>query len=302
MAKQITTIKKIATLGKRELRYTEMDGVKKFDIRIWNGDKPEDGVRFTQEEIDQLYFRMQSRLSTVLIGNKLLVFNDDEYALSIENNGRTYVRPFATKDEMDKLMRVLDVAKDNLLEYDDTPKVDESKKKRGRPAKTESIIPADIQAKLDALKVAPKKTEEKPKNVIEFPKPKEEIEKLVTEGHATYAECITKIEGYKAIYKDADSQYVLDGILELCKVDKNFRNNVMREDKDFEGAFDYMADMCQKGYAYRKGNNYAFIDRDTGLGFAIDYFNLKPEPKPEVKESATNTATPKKRGRKKKIV
>ena len=298
MAKTITTIKKIATLGKRELRYTEMDGVKKFDIRKWNGDKPEDGVRLTQEELDQLYFRMKSERDDVLIGNKTLAFGDNEYHLSIVNNGRLYIRPFVTKAEMDKLIQMLDVAKDNLLEYDDTPKVEEPKKKRGRPAKTESIIPADIQAKLDALKVS-KKIEEKPKNVIEFPKPKEEIEKLVTEGHATYAECITKIEGFKAIYTDSDSQYVLDGVLELCKVDKDFRNNVMRNDKDFEGALDYMADMCQKGYGYKKGN-YGFMDRDMGLGFTIDYFNLKPEPKPEPKK--TETATPKKRGRKKKVV
>ena len=108
------------------------------------------------------------------------------------------------------------------------------------------------------------------------------------------------IDGYKAIYKDADSQYVLDGVLELCKVDKDFRNNVMREDKDYEGALDYMADMCQKGYGYKKGSNYGFLDRDAGLGFTIDYFNLKPEPKPEPKK--TETATPKKRGRKKKVV
>ena len=306
MAKKLITIKKIAVLGRRELRYTEIQGIKKFDVRAYDGDKYDDGVRFTQEEINQLYQRMKSGLSTTLIGNKTLIFDNDEYVLSIENNGRTYTRTLVTKSEMDKLMQILEVAKDNLLEYDDTPKVEEPKKKRGRPAKTEdkTIIPADIQAKLDALKVSPQKS----KDVIEFPKPKKEIEKLVTEGHATYAECIGKIEGFKAIYKDADSQYVLDGLLELCKVDKDFRNNVMRDDKDFEGALDYMADMCKQGYAYKKGFNYAFVDRDTGLGFAIDYFNSKPKPKTELKPNipTTNTAkvevtTPKK-GKKRKVV
>ena len=173
-------------------------------------------------------------------------------------------------------------------------------KKRGRPAKSS----VSVEEKKEDVKTDDVKGEEKSKkktNVIEFPKPKEEIEKLVTDGHATYAECITKIEGFKKIYIDPDSQYVLNGLLELCKVDKDFRNNLMREDKDFEGAFDYMADMCQKGYAYRKGSNYAFIDRDTGLGFAIDYFNLKPEPEPEIEKPEVKE-TPKKRGRKKKIV
>lgn len=154
------------------------------------------------------------------------------------------------------------------------------KKKRGRPAKNNVSVG---EKKEDV------KTEKKPKekvNVIQFPKPKEEIEKLVTAGHATYAECIEKIDGFKAIYKDSDSQYVLDGILELCKVDKDFRNNVMRDDKDFEGALDYMADMCKKGYGYKKGN-YGFMDRDMGLGFTIDYFNLKPEEKKETPKSKT---------------
>ena len=242
---------------------------------------------------------------------QLISWNGNEAKLDLRawRNGYAMGGLTMTKDEIETLGILIN--EQNLrLTVDETEKVkdktvvEQPKKKRGRPAKVnteekKSIIPADVQAKLDALKVAPKKTEEKPKNVIEFPKPKEEIEKLVTEGHATYAECITKIDGFKAIYTDSDSQYVLDGVLELCKVDKDFRNNVMRDDKDFEGALDYMADMCQKGYGYKKGN-YGFMDRDMGLGFTIDYFNLKPEPKVEPKK--VETKTPNKKGRKRKVV
>lgn len=291
MAKIITTIKTIATLGKRELRYTEMDGIKKFDIRAWKGDRYDDGVRFTQEEINQLYFRMKSNLDTALIGNKTLVFENDEYALSIVSNGRTYVRPFATKDEMDKLMQILEVAKDNLLEYDPTPKVEEPKKKRGRPKKNNlemEVKKQAIEKRLAEDTPAPKK-EEKKSNILQFPMPKPEIEKNITEGNATYEECEEKANREKAIFVDCDSQYVLDGLLELCKVDGDFRNNFMREDKNFEGVMEYMSKMCQQGYGYRKGN-YGFMDRDMGLGFAIDYYNLKPEEKKVVE---------KKRGRKK---
>lgn len=284
MAKTITTIKKIATLGKRELRYTEMDGVKKFDIRAWNGDKYEDGVRFTEDEMFDLRCVMSGKIKDTKVGNKDLIVTDDgEYALSLVNNGRTYIRPFATDAEMNKLCEIFKTT-DNLLEYDDTSKAEEPKKKRGRPKKT-----AEANVKDNVVeKEQPK--EEKKSNIIQFPMPKPEIEKFVTEGNTTYEECEDKINKEKAIFVDPDSQYVLDGLLELCKVDGDFRNNFIREDKNFEGVLGYMGDMCQQGYGYRKGN-YGFMDRDMGLGFAIDYYNLKPEEKKVVE--------PKKRGRKK---
>lgn len=147
MAKTITTIKTIATLGKRELRYTEMDGVKKFDIRAWNGDKYEDGVRFTEDEIFDLRCVMSGEVKDTKVGNKDLIVTDNgEYALSITINGRTYVRPFLTHNEMNKLCEIFK-ATDNLLEYDENakveeePKVEAPKKKRGRPKKN----PADVE-------------------------------------------------------------------------------------------------------------------------------------------------------------
>ena len=285
MAKTITTIKKIATLGKRELRYTEMDGVQKFDIRAWHGDKYEDGVRFTEEEMKQLYQRMKSNLPEDLIGNKSLTFdldNGDEYALSIVNNGRLYIRPFATKSEMNKLMQILEVARDNLLEYDDKTcaSSDNVSKKRGRPGK-KSVSVTDVQTE-------DKTKEEKPKNIIQFPKKKPDVEKIVTDGHATYEDCETKLGEYKKIYVDDDSQYVLNGLLELCLVDQAFRNNVMREDKNWDGVMSYMAKMCRDGYGYKKGTQFGYVSADMGLGFAIDYFNTKNEPKAETKVLNTN--------------
>ena len=137
-----------------------------------------------------------------------------------------------------------------------------------------------------------------PNNIIQLPLPKLDIEKMVTDGNATYEQCEEKINAEKKIYVDGDSQYVLTGILELCKVDKAFRNNVMRNDKNFAGALKYMAKMCQEGYGY-KGDNFGVMDRDMGLAHTIDYFNLKPEPKPEPKKAEDKKETAK-RGRKKK--
>lgn len=137
-------------------------------------------------------------------------------------------------------------------------------------------------------KASAKKTKEKAKKetkpkkeakIIEFPKPREELaEKLVTEGNATYEECEAKIKKEMEVFVDGDSQYVLEGILELCKVDSDFRNNVMREDKNYTGAMKYMSEMARKGFAYKIGQGYC-MDKDTGLMFCIDYYNSKPEVK-----------------------
>ena len=63
----------------------------------------------------------------------------------------------------------------------------------------------------------------------------------------------------------------------------------MRKDKDYEGALDYMMSMCQKGYGFKKGN-VGWLDRDTGLGFTIDYFNVDPESlKPTTPKTTTVT-------------
>lgn len=171
---------------------------------------------------------------------------------------------------------------------------------------SEPIIKKSSAKKSETKKPEIEKTEtkedktEKPSNVIQFPKPKPEIERMITDGNATYEDCQKKIAKELMIYKDSDSQYVLEGILELCKVDANFRNNVMREDKDFAGVMEYMGKMCRDGYGYKKGNM-GWVDRDMGLGFAIDYFNLKPEPKPEPKTKSTAiVTTTKRRGRRPK--
>lgn len=286
MAKPIITSKKqIASLGKRELRITTMNGEDKWDIRAWNGDKYDDGVRFTDEELTQLSgivavikdTKLQSDMVLGTIGNKKCIIKNGEYCLSININGRDMIRAFATVDEMKALKVIIDKAlaqkEKSLTEY------------------------------LNTYTDEPEKSESKKSNIIMFkpPKAKEEItDKLVTEGNATYEQCVVKIAKEKEQFTDEDSQYVLDGILELCKVDAEFRNNVMREDKSYLGAMQYMMSMAQKGFAFQIDKGYA-MSRDMGLGFALDYYNVKPEPpkkKAEPKSKAKTTS--KKRGRPKK--
>ncbi len=164
-------------------------------------------------------------------------------------------------------------------------------KKRGRPAKVKAEEPKKVEEPVSEEK-------EDRSNIIRFPKVKPEIEKVVTKGNASYKDCETKINKDRAIFKDSDSQYVFDGLLELCKVDGDFRNNLMREDKNFSGAMLYMRDMCQKGYGYLSDNGQSgWLDRDSGLALTIDYFNSESKAKAT---TIKTTEAPKKRGRKKK--
>lgn len=123
--------------------------------------------------------------------------------------------------------------------------------------------------------IPPKPTEKKDdKKVITFPtedkKPK--TIPLKSNGEHTYEECVAKLDKEAEMFKDPDSQYVIEGLKELCKVDADFRNNVMQEDKTYGGFMEYMYKAAQNGYCVKYGN-VGWIDRDTGLGLAIDYYN-----------------------------
>lgn len=146
----------------------------------------------------------------------------------------------------------------------------ETKGKRGRKAKES-------------------KPDEKKADVIQFPKPKPELEhKLVTDGKATYEECEARINKEREMFKDSDSEYVFVGLLELAKVDQDFRNNLMREDKSFTGAMEYMMKQVQAGYGYKKGQM-GWCDKDLGLGFAIDYYNTDESAKTKGKAEKVET-------------
>ena len=99
---------------------------------------------------------------------------------------------------------------------------------------------------------------------------------LKTEGNRTYGECIVRIGREKKMFTDTDSQYVLDGLAELCKVDPDFRNNFMRDDKTYGGFMEYMYRAAQNGYCNKFGNT-GWLDRDRGLALAIDYYNADKE-------------------------
>lgn len=140
---------------------------------------------------------------------------------------------------------------------------------------------SEDKAKAEDKPKAEVKKEEKPR-VLVFPTEdkKPQIIPLHTEGERTYGECVVKIQREQEAFKeDAESMYVLDGIRELCKVDQDFRNNFMREEKTYMGFLDYMFNAARSGYCthFEGDNTRGYLDKDKALGLAIDYYNNDSE-------------------------
>lgn len=143
------------------------------------------------------------------------------------------------------------------------------------------------------------KEEKKEKaDIITFPtedrKPK--IIPLKTEGNRSYGECVVKAKKEMEMFHDADSTYVLEGILELCKVDDDFRNNFMREDKKYGDFMKYMFEAAKNGYCVKYGN-VGWLDRDLALGLAIDWYNADCEKMKATKKEADKNES-KRKGKK----
>lgn len=166
-------------------------------------------------------------------------------------------------------------------------------KKRGRKPKTtvETETKSEVkeeEAPKEKVLVFP--TEDKKPKIISLPQTNEE---------RTYGECVAKLTKEKEMFKDNDSQYVITALMELTKVDQDFRNNLMREDKSYSGFMEYMEKAARNGYCIKYGN-IGWLDRDTALGLAIDYYNNDETKQKEVNNKDTKKKQTKKTRTKKK--
>lgn len=206
--------------------------------------------KHTDEEIDKTVGLIHTLTS--------LPANDGNYASYLEK---------ATKEELEEAIRIM--------------KTNGGRNKM-RIKKCEDKLAGFRGAELGAellekyLKKDEDKTDDKPKvKIIQFPKkrPKIELAEPTNEGH-TYEECEAKLLKEREVWKDADSQFVIDGLLKECKENSTFRDNVMRKDKSYAGAFDYFADLAKQGFAVKYGN-VTYLDSEMALEYAINYFNKK---------------------------
>ena len=140
-----------------------------------------------------------------------------------------------------------------------------------RPQKVSETVKEE--GKKEEVKIIPFPTEDKKPKIIP----------LKTEGTSTYGECVAKLQKETAELQDTDNQYVIVGLLELLKVDGDFRNNFMREEKSYAGFQEYMFKAAMSGYCGRRGN-VGWLDKDSALGLAIDYYNNDSEKQEEIEK------------------
>ena len=142
-------------------------------------------------------------------------------------------------------------------------------------------------------KASEPKKEEKPKELKVTPldaskKPKIVPFKAKAEGNHTYEECEQKLKTELKKFTDNDSAYVVEGILERCKVDAEFRNNVMRKEKSYEKFFMFMFNAAKNGYCVKVGSVGGMLDANTALELALEYFYSEEEKtKTEANKSVT---------------
>ena len=131
-----------------------------------------------------------------------------------------------------------------------------------------------------------------PEKIVEFPGAKPKIKPLAksSESH-TYEECEKKILEETKDYTDEDNQYVIKGILEKCKEDADFRNNVCLKEKSYLGFLQYMMNAAANGYCIMIGKTKGMLTKEKALDLAYDYYNMleiiKPEEKKEVAKKLT---------------
>lgn len=151
-----------------------------------------------------------------------------------------------------------------------------SVKKRDNKIKPFTITNKIVNKTLSKEKDEPKKETAK---ILTFPTAdkKPQVFQLLTDGDATYEECEAKLDAEGETWKFHDAQYIIAGLKELCKIDANFRKNIMRKDKTFSECIEYITKAGKNGYCIKYGRDVNIVDCDMGLGLAIDYYNTDME-------------------------
>lgn len=93
-----------------------------------------------------------------------------------------------------------------------------------------------------------------------------------------------KLEAELEIYRDGDSRYVVQKLIELSAKDTKLLAGIMRPDKSYDKAFQYFFLQSRKvGYKLPYGN-LVFLDNDSAVKLAVEYFKLTKPPQARKKK------------------
>lgn len=102
-----------------------------------------------------------------------------------------------------------------------------------------------------------------------------------------------KLEAELKLYRDGDSKYVVEKLIEQCETDKELLKAIMLPHKSYDKAFQYFYQKSRTvGYKMPQGNM-VYLDNDAAVKLSVEYFKLddaseekKKEQKKEQKKAA----------------
>lgn len=97
-----------------------------------------------------------------------------------------------------------------------------------------------------------------------------------------------KLEAELEMYRDGDSKYVVEKLIECCEKDKDLLNAIMLPHKSYDKAFQYFFE-CSRTVGYKMPHgNMVYLDNDKAVNLSIEYF--KKDDKAEKKQKVGKKA------------
>lgn len=102
-----------------------------------------------------------------------------------------------------------------------------------------------------------------------------------------------KLEAELQIYRDGDSKYVVEKLIECCETDKELLTAIMLPHKSYDKAFEYFY-KCSRNVGYQMPHgNMVYLDNDKAVELSIAYF--KQDDKAEEEQNAKEACEHKKK-------
>lgn len=106
-----------------------------------------------------------------------------------------------------------------------------------------------------------------------------------------------KLEAELKIYRDGDSKYVVEKLIEKCETDKELLNAIMLPHKSYDNAFQYFYQKSRTvGYKMPHGNM-VYLDNDSAVKLSIEYFKRDDAAEAKKNPPKKATANPKDKGK-----
>lgn len=106
-----------------------------------------------------------------------------------------------------------------------------------------------------------------------------------------------KLEAELKIYRDGDSKYVVEKLIEKCETDKDLLNAIMLPHKSYDNAFQYFYQKSRTvGYKMPHGNM-VYLDNDSAVKLSIEYFKRGDAAEAKKNPPKKATVKPKDKGK-----